>query len=959
MVVFQAFPASAALPSPFDNSFGTDGIAMHDLPLQKSQSSSSDLVSDPSGNLYVLLHASAGSGSEIVTVAKYSSSGAVVDSFGTNGQSQEIRVSGASIALQADRKIVVSGFQYSGGQTKIAVYRFNTNGSIDTTFATNGAYIIPSFPGKNIWSSTLLLAINQSSDRIHIAFNVSNIQDNDQNFYFITLDDRGRLDFGWSNGGAEEVVPRTGPVSAYSTLTNIQLLNDGSLLGIGSAISSNGVRAIVLTKLNPSGYVDSTFDGASNGNGVVFIPFASESDAYMTAAVVLQDDSVVLAGSAGTYSSGPWYYGVAKVLSDGTVDTSFGTNGFKLSNLQVNFNVSLPRRIGIQTDGRFVFPINSGTTAGFMRVQTNGTFSNSPNCSQCLWSGANDGATATSLLVQSDGKVVVTGNLRNESNAIIRRFTSTGTTDGTFENRVIEIVKEKWTSFFDAIDPAADGSVLGFGVATVDRGISIERGLVLKFTPSGTLDTQFGRGGYQFLVPPTDDYSVVFIDSYVQPDGKIVFLASGRENWTTNLMLWRLTSAGALDNTFGTNGFAIVTEANTDLNPSSIVPSTDGKMMVPLEKSVNSTGSMWIYQFTSNGTLDTSFTDGQNVPGAKQPSIGDGSGNTFPSYSFPADNGKFFVSGSTFFNSASHSFLARFLPNGTLDSSFSGGYVTWDAQQANLMNYITHVVRDNSGKIFVFGSTVTPSERGLLVQLNADGSRNNSFNGNGFVTIYFRDPAQIDYASVSDVVLNDGVFTIIGRGDSDPRPYDDSDFSSVARISTSGVFDANFGSNGIVDPFPTSKSRFTDIALLSNGVSMIAGTLTVGNESKMVLMKIGPTGSTPTTAPPTTAPPTTTPPTTAPPASAPPTTTTVPAVKAETSDEIKLVISVSQAAVLKRMKLSVPSGSKVTMRSTSSKVCKVVKTRVIASSTGTCRISVTITDKKKKKTTKSTSFKVS
>jgi hypothetical protein len=75
-------------------------------------------------------------------------------------------------------------------------------------------------------------------------------------------------------------------------------------------------------------------------------------------------------------------------------------------------------------------------------------------------------------------------------------------------------------------------------------------------------------------------------------------------------------------------------------------------------------------------------------------------------------------------------------------------------------------------------------------------------------------------------------------------------------------------------------------------------------------------------------------------------------------EDIKLVVTVTQAAILKRMNVTVPSGSKVTMRTTSPKVCRVVKTRVQATSTGTCKISVTVTDKKKKKTTKSTSFRV-
>lgn len=951
----------AVVPSPFDSTFGTDGIVTHDLPLQKSQSEISEIVSDPSGNLYALLLASSGAGTEIVTVAKYSANGSSVSAFGTNGQSDEIRLSGASIALQSDGKIVVSGFQYSNNQTKLAVYRFNTNGRIDTSFGTDGAYIIPSFPGKNIWSSILLLAINQSTDRIHIAFNVSNIQDNDQNFYFIALDIDGQLDYNWSNGGAEEVVPRTGPVSAYSTLTNIQILSDGSLLGIGSAISSNGVRAIVLTKLNQNGYLDQSFDGSSNGNGVVFIPFGSESDAYMTAAVVLQDDSVVLAGSAGTYYYGPWYYGVTKILADGTVDTSFGTSGFKLSTLQTDFSTALPRRIGIQTDGRYVFPINSGTTAGFMRVETNGTFSNSPNCSQCLWSGANDGATATSLVIQADSKIVMTGSLRTAKDAIIRRFTSAGTADGTFNDGTLQINKEKWESFIGSIRPQPDGSILGFGFASANRGMSVNRGLVFKFTASGALDTQFGLGGYQFLAPPTDDYSVNIHDAQILPDGKIVILGSGRASSETSLMLWRLNSNGSLDNSFGTNGFSLTTESNTDLYPTSLLLNASGNIIIPLQKYANYVGNVWVYQFLANGTLDSSFTDAENVPGGKKPSIGDGSGNSYPNYVTPAEDGKYFVAGSTMVNSSPFVFLAKFFANGTLDTSFSGGYITWDVQQTHSFNYISNLIIHDTGKIFVFGSISSPVETSLLLQLNANGTRNSSFNGSGYALIDFRDPTQIDYSYPIDVVLENGVFTILGGGDSNPQQYRNENFSSVARMNTSGALDMNFGSGGFVDPFPTGDFSLSDIAPLTNGDYLIAGMVKVGTEMKVSLMKLGPTTSAPTTTvPPVSSPPTSAPATTLPPTTSPQltTSTTVPATNTAADETIKLVLSVSQAAIVKRMKLTIPAGSKVVMKSSTTKVCRVVKTKVVAASTGTCRISVTVTDKKKKKTTKSTSFKV-
>lgn len=945
----HVMPAHATVPSPFDTSFGTNGMVIHDLPLQKSESVASSTISDSDGNLYVLFSASAGNGQGRVSIGKYTSEGVAISAFGTNGRSQNLQIVGANFALQADGKIVVSGFDYSNNKTKIVVYRLTTSGQIDKTFAEDGAYIVPSFPGKNIWSSSLLLAINQSNDRIHLGFNVSNVDRTNQNFYFITLDIDGILDLNWSNGGAREIVPRSGNASAYSTLTTMKLLSDGSLLGIGAAIASNGVRAIVLTKLNVNGYLDATFDGASNGNGIVFIPFGSESDAFMTAATVLQDDSIVLAGVAGTYFYGPWYYGVAKVLADGTVDTAFGNNGFKLSALQSNLDSYLPPNLGVQNDGRYVFAINSGTTGGFMRVETNGTFSNSPNCSQCLWSGANDGALATSVLVQGDGKVIVTGQLRTEKNSVVRRFTVAGTSDGTFNNITVQINAEQWSSYIRSVKPQPDGSILANGAAYVNRGGSnVNRALVYKFTSTGAMDPQFGLGGFQFLSPPTDNYWVNINDFAVLPNGKIVVLGSGRDNGDPSLMMWRLNSNGSLDTTFGTNGFTLTTESGVELSPTSLIVASDGKLLVPLTRSINWVGATWIYRYTANGVLDTTFTDSQNIPGAIKPVIGDGSGYAY--YATSTDNGKFFVAGSTNVNSTTHNYLARFLSDGTLDATFSGGYVSWDLQQSYTFNYITNTYVDSGGKIFVLGTTSTPTQSGLMMQLNSDGTRVNSFNGTGYVTINFRDRNLVEYSEPSDFVMHDGMFTIIGGGDSNLDPYRSTNFSGVGRISTAGVVDSNFGTSGIIDPFPDKESYFSDIAPLSNGMSLIAGMIMDGSDLKVLLMKIGPTSTPPTTPPPTTTTPSTT---------APQTTTTVPTLSAATDDDIKLVISVSQAAVLKRMKLTVPSGSKVAMKSTSARVCRVVKTKVIASSTGTCRISVTITDKKNKKTTKSTSFKVS
>lgn len=78
-------------------------------------------------------------GYEVSTfLARYNPNGTLDDSFGTGGKVilNGSTYVGNSIALQQDGKILAVG--YAGGP-RFAVYRFNSNGTLDPTFGTGGA----------------------------------------------------------------------------------------------------------------------------------------------------------------------------------------------------------------------------------------------------------------------------------------------------------------------------------------------------------------------------------------------------------------------------------------------------------------------------------------------------------------------------------------------------------------------------------------------------------------------------------------------------------------------------------------------------------------------------------------------------------------------------------------------------------------------------------------------------
>ncbi|CAB4649546.1 unannotated protein [freshwater metagenome] len=966
VLVTQTSAAHATTPSPFDASFGSNGLASFEIPLQRSESMAKDIITGANGNFLVLYQAEGGNEYDTAIIGKYSSSGSPDTQFGINGRTAPLRIKGANFALQSNGKILLTGFEDINNERNIVVYRFTANGIIDATFSTRGSYKLPPFPGQDIFDQEILIDINNADGTIHLGFQMQTVSGGNATFFFVTLNSTGYVDEDWGINGAREVIPVPDGAPTWSALNAIKVLSDGSLLGIGAAWNGSGSRVLVLTKIDVDGYLDTTFDGASNGNGIVFIQFASESDAILTAALVLQNDHLVVAGVVGTYATGPWYYGIAKILSDGTADTSFGSNGFALSTLQAPVDQPSTKRLHVQSGGQYVFSINSGTTAGFMRVESNGTFSSSPNCSQCLWTGENDGARALSLTVQSDNKIVVAGSLRTQGDSVLRRFTASGSADGSFSNLSIEFRYEKWSSNAIGSKPQPDGSIITVGGAWVRRDWDeITRAAIFKFTATGAADTSFGLGGYQLLSPPTDDYSIDIVDFVIQPDGKTVVLGTGRDNNSTNqtIMMWRVNANGTLDNTFGTNGAIITSDGTYDLEPYSLLLTDNGKFIIPVTRFQNWVGASWTYRYTSSGQLDPSYTDAANFAGGVPIVIGDGEGSIH--VGAHASNGSIYVAGDTNINSQSQTYVARILPNGSLDSSFSGGFKSWPTQSQTLPGYINRIHVDDQSRIVLLGTTQTQN---VLARLDATGTFDTTLNGSGSLVFFYQDPAQIDDEDAEDLMPFNGGYIIVGGGDSNRPRMRDLNYSGIARTTLNGSLDQSFGTNGILLPFPQSETYFLDIAALPDGASLITGYVIENDEEKMLLVKIPSLTPTPI-APPTTTPPpasnpvvaippTTTPPPASNPVMAIPPTTTIPVVVSSVDEPIKLVVTVSQAVILKRAKVTVPKAGKVSLKSTTPKVCKVVKARVQAVNTGTCRISITVTTSAKKRSTKTLSFKV-
>ena len=78
------------------------------------------------------------SGAENFTMARYNLNGSLDTSFDSDGKVStdfdSANDRAQALAIQPDGKIVVAGFSNIGGENHFALVRYNTNGSLDTSF---------------------------------------------------------------------------------------------------------------------------------------------------------------------------------------------------------------------------------------------------------------------------------------------------------------------------------------------------------------------------------------------------------------------------------------------------------------------------------------------------------------------------------------------------------------------------------------------------------------------------------------------------------------------------------------------------------------------------------------------------------------------------------------------------------------------------------------------------------
>ncbi len=266
-------------------------------------------------------------------------------------------------------------------------------------------------------------------------------------------------------------------------------------------------------------------------------------------------------------------------------------------------------------------------------------------------------------------------------------------------------------------------------------------------------------------------------------------------SFLTMLLCMAFTNAafaqdGNLDTGFDTDGIVLAVSdtalAATDRAFASAIQ-TDGKLLVCGDAVNGANGRYFLMRFNTNGSLDNSF----GTDGVLRGFIGASTSTTGSVVRF-LSSGKILLAGTTTIAGEQRWYVTRLNPNGSTDTTFgvSGTRIIDFDAAATVSQRLTDLKISVDGKLVLSGDYSTSVNRfWMLARLNADGSFDNSFSGDGLYGI----PTGIVSGSISEVVLTpDNKILTTGR-----MAIAGAWYPGIIRITNNGLVDSTFSGDGV------------------------------------------------------------------------------------------------------------------------------------------------------------------
>lgn len=329
-----------------DATFGTNGMVTYSFN-NLSKEEINAMILQPDGKIIAAGRSNV-NGAYSFALARFDSLGTPDATFGTAGAvTTAIGTSSRIYAakLQADGKFVVAGLATINANTEFVLARYNSDGSLDNTFATSGIYTGAISPTSA--DSFMAVAI-QSDGKIIAAGSTTTQSGSGQVVMRFNTD--GTIDNTFGNNGV--VVKYL--LGFVQTFGSMLLQPDGKII-VGSTIGWSN-SSINLTRYHTNGTQDLSFIGGLYGTGYQGINFRfsspqSSAQSRLSALAIDADDKIIAAGM--TYFAGG-ALSLIRLHATGSVDSSFGVNGRVINGSGSSQGSARITSMAIQPNGKIV-----------------------------------------------------------------------------------------------------------------------------------------------------------------------------------------------------------------------------------------------------------------------------------------------------------------------------------------------------------------------------------------------------------------------------------------------------------------------------------------------------------------------------------------------------------------------------------------------------------------------------
>jgi uncharacterized delta-60 repeat protein len=362
----------------------------------------------------------------------------------------------------------------------------------------------------------------------------------------------GKLDPSFGSGGIVTIDFGVVSQSGFASINAAAVQSDGKIVVAGGIPDGNGhgVASFFVARFLSNGTLDATF-------GHKGISVIAGSGGIYTSVLIQPDGKIVAAGGQ-----------VARYKANGDFDDSFGTKG--IVTLPEFFSASV---VTLDSKGEILVGGNILDANGFVALLLpDGSLDTSFGVGQ---QGAGTtsilGTSVTQLARLANGDILASGN---QNGQLVVALTSGGLPDLTFGLSSQLSVP----SSVGGLAVASTGDILVAGTEFLQPTASTPGLLLTGYQSIGIADPSFATNGGTITALPGAS-SIVASGLGLEPNGEIVIGGSAAVSGQRDFALARYSASGQLDTSFGTHGTVETSFSGSTPTANGLTIQPDGKIL--------------------------------------------------------------------------------------------------------------------------------------------------------------------------------------------------------------------------------------------------------------------------------------------------------------------------------------------------------------------------------------------